>query len=195
MRTLFIIPVLLFSLFLGTPSYSADFNKGLTAAQNGDFATALEEFKPLAEQGHVDAQFNLGLMYSNGWGVLQDYKEAVRWYTLAAEQGYALAQFNLGTIYQNGTGVPQDYKEAVRLYRLAAEQGDSGAQYNLGTMYGNGKGVVQDFIYAHMWWNIAASNGFDKGNKTRVEEKMTTTDISEAQRLARECVKKNYTGC
>ena len=62
-------------------------------------------------------------------------------------------------------------------------------------MYGNGTGVVQDFIYAHMWWNIAASNGIDKGNKKTVEEMMTTSDISEAQRLAGECVKKNYKGC
>ena len=77
MRTLIIIPVLLFSLLLGVPSYSADFNKGLTAAQSGDFATALKEWKPLAEEGNAVAQNNLGLMYHNGWGVPQDYKEAV----------------------------------------------------------------------------------------------------------------------
>ena len=74
MRTLIIIPVLLFSLFLGASSYSADFNKGLTAAQSGDFATALKEWKPLAGQGDADAQYNLGLMYLNGWGVPQDDK-------------------------------------------------------------------------------------------------------------------------
>ena len=67
MRTLIIIPVLLFSLLLGVPSYSADFNKGLTAAQSGDFATALKEWKPLAEEGNAAAQNNLGLMYDNGW--------------------------------------------------------------------------------------------------------------------------------
>ena len=141
------------------PSWGADVNTGVAAAQNGDFATALKELEPLAEQGHAKAQYNLGVMY------------------------------------EKGLGVPQDDKEAVRLYRLAAEQGDADAQYNLGAMYGNGTGVVQDFIYAHMWWNIAASNGVDKGNKKKVEELMTTSDISEAQRLARECVKKNYKGC
>jgi len=60
MKKLFIIPVLLFSLLLGEPSYSADFNRGMTAYKNGDFATALKEWKPLAEQGDVEAQFNLG---------------------------------------------------------------------------------------------------------------------------------------
>ena len=84
MKTLIIIPVLLFSLFLGLPSYSSDFDKGLTAYNNGDYATALKEWKPLAEQGDVDAQYHLGVMYDNGDGVSQDYKEAVRWYTLAA---------------------------------------------------------------------------------------------------------------
>ena len=197
MRTLIIIQVLLFSLLLGVPSYSADFNKGLTAAQSGDFATALKEWKPLAEEGNAVAQNNLGLMYHNGWGVPQDYKEAVYWYRLAVEQGYAIAQYNLGLMYEKGKGVPQDDKEAVRLYRLAAEQGYADAQGNLGVMYVFGKGVTKDFVYAHMWGNIALMNGNERGELVRghVAEKMTSSQIEEAQRLARECVKKNYKGC
>ena len=161
MKKLFIIPVLLFSLFLGTPSFSADFNKGLTAAQNGDFATALKEWKPLAEQGDATAQFNLALMYSNGDGVPQDYEEAVRWYTLAAEQGDAQAQYNV----------------AVSFYK--------------------GEGVIKDIVYAHMWKNISASNGLDVAREhlKTLEKEMTLSQKEEAQRLARECVKKNYKGC
>ena len=197
MRTLIIIPVLLFSLLLGVPSYSADFNKGLTAAQSGDFATALKEWKPLAGQGDADAQTNLGLMYQNGWGVPQDDKEAVYWYKLAAEQGDAKAQYNLGVMYDVGEGVPQDDKEAVRWYTLAAEQEHAKAQYNLGVMYALGEGVIKDYVYAHMWGNIASMNENDKGETLRgyVAEKMTSSQIEEAQRLARECVKKNYKGC
>ena len=161
MRTLIIIPVLLFSLLLGVPSYSADFNKGLTAAQSGDFATALKEWKPLAEEGNAVAQNNLGLMYENGWGVHQDYEEAVRWYQLAAEQGH------------------------------------SKAQGNLGVMYAFGNGVIKDYVYAHMWGNIASMNGNDLGALLRDDfaEKMTSSQIEEAQRLTRECIKKNYKGC
>jgi len=57
--------------------WAQDFNKGLKAAQSGDFATALKEWRPLAEQGFgfADAQFNLGLMYALGDGVTQDYAE------------------------------------------------------------------------------------------------------------------------
>ena len=197
MKKLFIIPVLLFSLFLGTPSFSADFNKGLTAAQNGDFATALKEWKPLAEQGDATAQFNLALMYSNGDGVPQDYEEAVRWYTLAAEQGVVQAQYNLALMYDYGEGVPQDYKEAVRWYTLAAEQGDAQAQYNVAVSFYKGEGVIKDIVYAHMWKNISASNGLDVAREhlKTLEKEMTLSQKEEAQRLARECVKKNYKGC
>ena len=134
-------------------------------------------------------------MYRGGLGVPQDNEEAVRLFRLATKQQSAAGQSNLGWMYDNGLGVPQDFTEAVKWYRLAAEQGDAEAQYNLGKMYGNGTGVIQNFIYAHMWWNIAASNGVDNGNKNKVEEMMTTSDISEAQKFARECVKKNYKGC
>ena len=142
-------------------SWSADFYKGLAAAQSGDYATALREWKPLAEQGTAFAQYNLGLMY------------------------------------HNGQGVPQDYETAVKWFRLAAEQGDAIAQYNLGLMYALGNGVIQDNVYAHMWWNIAASSGNKMASKNRdiVAKRMTPADISAAQNLARECVRKKYKGC
>jgi len=143
-------------------SWSADFQKGLNAAKSGDFATALRELKPLAEQGHARAQSNLGVMYYKGLSVPKNNKTAVKWYRLAAEQGFAPAQSNLGS------------------------------------MYGNGMGVIQDNVYAHMWWNIAASSGNSKNaskNRDIVEKRMTPTQIAEAQKLARECVRKKYKGC
>ena len=71
------------------------------------------------------------------------------------------------------------------------------AQGNLGTMDAFGMGVLKDYIYAHMWGNIAATNGNELGAKLRdeFEKKMTPADISTAQKLARECVKKKYKGC
>jgi len=219
------------------PSVSAsgqDSQKGLTAAQSGDFATALREWTPLAEQGDDHAQNNLGIMYANGQGVPQDYKAAVRWYTLAAEQGLPSAQNNLGVMYNNGQGVPQDYKAAVkwytlaaeqgharaqnnlgfmydkgqgvlqdykaavRWYTLAAEQGHAAAQFNLGVMYNNGQGVLQDYIRSHMWLNIAASVGGNEiasKNRDIAAKKMTPAQIAEAQKLARECVAKNFKDC
>ncbi|MDA9250071.1 SEL1-like repeat protein, partial [bacterium] len=74
-------------LFLAfTPLAAQDFSKGLAAAQAGDYATALQEWTPLANQGDASAQYNLGQMYRVGQGVLQDHEEAARWYRLAADQ-------------------------------------------------------------------------------------------------------------
>ena len=105
--------------------------------------------------------------------------------------------YYLGKMYINGQGVPQDSKTAVQWYRLAAEQGRAEAQGNLGVLYALGRGVLKDYVYAHMWGNIAASNGNEGGSKLRdvVAERMTPADISNAQRLARECVQKNYKDC
>jgi len=171
---------------MGSGVVYADFQAGVDAVKKGDFATALREWKPLAQRGVVDAQLNLGLMYVNGDGVPQDYKEAVKWFEKAVEQGDAMAQYTLGLMYVNGDGVPQDYKEAARLYEKAAEQGYAKAQYNLGSMYGNGKGVLQDYVKAHMWWNIAASSGHKSAAENRgiVEKMMTASQKAEAQRLA-----------
>ena len=68
-------------------SWSADLQKGLDAANRGDFATALREWRPLAEQGDASAQNNLGFMYVYGKGVLQDYVRAHMWFNIAASSG------------------------------------------------------------------------------------------------------------
>ena len=107
-------------------SWGADFQKGLDAANSGDFTTALREWKPLAKQGHALAQFNLGVMY------------------------------------------------------------------------GTGRGVIQDNVYAHMWLNIAASSGKSENaskNRDVVAKRLAPARIEDAQKLARECVRKKYRGC
>jgi hypothetical protein len=114
------------SVLLGSTgtSWGGDYEKGLAAAQSGDFATALKEWMPLAEQGDFRAQYNLGQMYRDGQGVPQDYKTAMKWYSLAAEQGDGDAQINLGFMYGNGQGVPQDNVYAHMWGNIAASHGN-----------------------------------------------------------------------
>ena len=112
-----------------------------------------------AENNDVTAQFILGECYYYGWGVEQDYKQAVAWYRKAANQSYARAQCNLGVCYYNGEGVDQDYKQAVAWYRKAAEQGNARAQCNLGYCYDIGQGVEQDYKQAVAWYRKAAEQG------------------------------------
>jgi TPR repeat protein len=85
----------------------------------------------------------------------------------------------------------------VKWWKLAAAQGLAVAQNNLGFMYGNGKGVPQNYIRAYMWWNLAASSGYKDAVSGRdaVSKRMTPADISAAQKLTRECVRKKYKGC
>jgi len=78
MKGFLIFPVLIILLF-GTPAF-ADLQKGLDALHSGDYATALKEMKPLAEQGDASAQNYLGSLYYFGNGVAQecvtkDYKD------------------------------------------------------------------------------------------------------------------------
>ena len=108
-------------------TWAADFDKGLAAYGAGDYDTALAEWKPLAEQGYVDAQHNLGVIYAQ---VIGDAKEAVKWYTLAAEQGNAEAQYNLGLMYAKGQGVIQDNIYAHMWWNIAEANGYERAKYN-----------------------------------------------------------------
>ena len=91
-------------------------------------------------------------------------------------------------MHYEGRGVPRDYAEALVWFRRAAEQGEPAAQANLGRIYGNGQGVPQDYILAHMWFNLAGVSGDEHARESRdnVAKQMTTTQIVEAQRLARE---------
>ena len=71
-------------------SWSANYQKGLDAANRGDFETALREWKPLAEQRNAVAQKNLSVMYAFGKGVPKDYVYAHMWGSLAAANGDGL---------------------------------------------------------------------------------------------------------
>ena len=78
-----------------------------------------------AEQGYAAAQYSLGMMYHEGKGVPQDYKQAADCFTKAAEQGHADAQFILGLMYRAGKGLPQNYKRAYMWLSIAVCNGYS----------------------------------------------------------------------
>ena len=157
-----------------------------------------EETKAKAEKGDALSQLILGQMYIEGYGVLKDDKEAVKWHLKAAKQGNALAQFSLAKKYQGGKGVLQDHKEAVRWYRKAAKQGYGPAQLDLGEMHHSGLGTLEDYVTAYAWFNIAQANSgkrdvgaLAKYRKNTISRKMTSEQIAKGQELSKEMVKKN----
>ncbi len=148
-----------FLLLLPIFAFAADFDAGMRAYRDRDFVAAFKEWLPLARQGYGSAQYGVGLLYEDGLGAAQDYKEAAEWYRKAAEQGHALAQFNLALLYEDGHGVSQSDAEAARFYRKAAIQGIAEAQDRLGFLYQDGHGVSQDSAEAAKWYRLAADQG------------------------------------
>ena len=163
------------------------FARGIQAYQEGDYAGALREWRPLAEEGASGAQNNLALMYMRGLGVSRDYAEAARWYRRAAVGGDASARASLGTLYSTGRGVPQDHAAAAHWFGLAAEQGNAPAQAMLGAAYANGQGVSKDNVLAYKWLDLSISQGLEQAAEPleAVVARMTPAQIAEAQRLAR----------
>ena len=184
-------------VLLGTQMFAQEIDKGYESYNDGDYATALQEWKPLAEQGYAFAQYNLGILYEYGNGVPKDYVEAVKWYRLSAEQGYAISQYSLGLMYSNGYGVLKDKAEAVKWWRLSAEQGYAYAQGMLGIMYELGEGVLKDDITAHMWYNIASGNGHKSAGDWRDGRAgfMSASDIKKATDMANKCMENDYKKC
>ena len=129
----------------------------LTLAQDSNF---VEETQKLAEQGDVEAQHSLGIIYANGQGVPQNYELALKWYQKAARQGHAEAQNDLGHLYFSGAGVSQNYEEALKWFQKAARQGYARAQHNIGVMYYHGQGVAQNYREAFYWFQQAAMQGY-----------------------------------
>jgi TPR repeat protein len=117
-----------------------------------------------------------------------DNPTALRLLRPLADQGCAAAQVFLGQMYGHGLGVPQDYAEALKWYRKAADQGDATGQYMLGFIFLNGLGVPQDYVSAHMWWNLSGAfgNPYSAKHRDDVARLMTSAQIAEAQKLARE---------
>jgi hypothetical protein len=136
---------------------SADYKAGEDAYTRGDYATALREWRPLAEQGHAGAQYYLGVLYDFRKGVPQDFATARQWYEKAAAQGHAGAQNNLGGLYEFGHGVTQNDVLAYMWYSIAAAHPDEDE-----------------------WRDLAAEN------RDEIADHMTSAQIAEGKKRARE---------
>ena len=84
-----------------------------------------------ALNGNADAQYNLGIMYASGLGVIQDYNEAVKWFRLSSSQENAQALEIYGLMYASGRGVTHDYVRAHMWLNISASSGDKNAEANL----------------------------------------------------------------
>lgn len=133
---------------------------------------AMKWYRMAANQGHILAQYMLGMLHSSGFdGTTRARSNAVRVGGAAATPSQRL-------------GIA--YVEALKWLTLAAKQGLAQAQYSLGLMYATGSGIPEDFVAAHFWWTVAVECGSDQArNKLLLlEGVMTETGLKEAKRLA-----------
>jgi hypothetical protein len=163
-------------------------------------ASALQQLKALANDGNLEAAFQLSILYSFGQGVPDDPAQGVAWGRKAAEGGHAEAQANLGTSYTWGRGIAKDLALAASWYRKAAEQGNVNGQLALGAAYRNGSGVPKDLVSAYMWMDLAAQQGskfttpgtagyasyLAQTARDEMVKQMSPAQITEAQRRSRD---------
>ncbi len=147
--------LLILGAHAGAGAAPADVKAGIDRWTRGDYAGAVAQWRPLAEAGNADAQFNLGQAYKLGRGVAANSATAHSWYQKAARQGHEQAQVNVGLLLYNG-GRRQ---EALPWIRKAVELGDPRAQYILGTELFNGDLVAKDWPRAYALMLRAADGG------------------------------------
>jgi TPR repeat protein len=128
---------------------------GVDAWQAGDPAAAVRHWRPLAERGDADAQFNMGQAHRLGKGAPLDLKQAQAWFQKAAVQGHPQAQANYGiALFQSGSRVA-----AMPWLKKGADAGDARSQYVLGTALFNGDIAGKDWPRAYALMNLAAAQG------------------------------------
>ena len=119
----------------------------------------MERLEQKADDGDANAQYRLGLRYTNGSGVSQIYRTATIWFNKAAKANHAAAQYMAGINYYTGRGVAQNHTIAVELFTKAADQGHSKSQYQLADSYANARGVLKDLPWAARYFEKSARQG------------------------------------
>lgn len=139
----FITVFLLFSTLLISSAHASQFDDAVEAYRLGDYAEAYCTLRPMAEGGNADAQYNIGWMYRNGYGLRTDDSKALDWWLQASEKGHVDASFSIGEMYSLGDGkISKDLNLAIDYYLRAALHGHEDAVSRLKLMMmGNGKTI------------------------------------------------------
>jgi len=152
-KNFFIIAILYLALTANVV-IASDLDDAVEAMRTGNFAEAYCIMRPLAETGDADAQYNIGWMYLNGYGLRVNDSLALDWWEKASRQGHTDANFSIGMLYSLGEGeVPKDSTKAIDYYLLAAQVGQEDAISILQSMMMRNdkeiKGRMHSIIYKH----------------------------------------------
>jgi TPR repeat protein len=138
---------------------------GDRAFENHDYPKAVRLLMPLAQQGNMIAELDIGLMYFGGNGLAQDDREAARLFLAAAQQGNFGAQTDIGIAYATGRGIPQDRVQAYMWFSVAASQ------------------------------QAATGHTMSANYRDHIATELTPDQLQIAQDLAKACQAANYKNC
>jgi len=117
-----------FAALMSLPTMASDVSDAIGAMRSGNFAEAYCVLKPHAEAGDPEAQYNIGWMYLNGYGLAMNDSRALEWWERASDQGYIDASFSIAMLYSLGEGkVEKDMDKAIEYYLIAVEDGHEDA--------------------------------------------------------------------
>lgn len=113
----------LISLIAMANQANAGYTEAKEAYDDRRFEEAFEGFTQAAEDGHMMAQYYLGVMYATGRTMPRDDVTAYKWFMKAALQGHPVSQGNIGTMKLNARGTDYDIAGSYFWFILAEDGG------------------------------------------------------------------------
>ena len=162
------------------PAPSADLVAGISAYNDGDFATARKRLNAAVANGDPEAMVNLGYMHARGHGVRSDPSFALELYRRAASAGDAEAMNAVGFRYQFAN--PPDFESAAKWFCRAVLLGNPRAMNNAAILFYRGEGVPYDREEANNLWRQAMERGHLNAQTNLAQELATDTTQPEATR-------------
>lgn len=130
--------------------------EGFNNLKKKDFKNAKIKLEIADKLGHIDAPRALGLMYTNGDGVIKNYQTALHYYQKAYKRGNYVAAYDIGVMYRNSEGTKKNISKAKHYYLIAAKKNYGLAQYELAKIYGL-EHNKKEFMY---WAKKAQTHGY-----------------------------------
>ncbi|TCM38090.1 TPR repeat protein [Novosphingobium sp. ST904] len=160
----------------------ADVKAGVDAWSAGNYQAAVQQWKPLADKGDADAEFNLAQAYKMGRGVPLDPAKAEDLYGKAAAKGHIQAADTYGLmLFQRG-----ERQKALPYLEASAERGDARAEYILGVAHFNGDVATKDWVRAYALVSLARQAGLPQAANAlaQMDEHIPLEDRQKSVQLA-----------
>ncbi len=180
MKTVAIRILALIALCSLTATANADLKDGALAYSRGNFTAAIQQLRPLADQGNATAQYLLGSALVNANPPLGNLQEGEVWLKKSAERGNLAAMRDLGKLNAFGKQ-PADRAQATQWLRAGADRGDTESQHVLGLLFLDAEGSDRKPAEAYMWLTLAAERGHILSGVLLVEAKDKFSDQDRLQ--------------